>query len=276
MKLAEPGAVGADARAVLCEVTTGGVAVLTLNRPDRLNSWAHDIATEFCAHIDRAEADPEVRAIVITGRGRAFCAGADMGSVAEVNTLADGESVDVGAAVGDRPPAFLLRVRKPVIAAINGACVGIGLTHALMCDVRFAAAGSKFAAPFARRGLIAEHGISWILPRIAGPAVARELLLSGRTFRAEEALDLGLVTAVVEADELVDHAVSYAEELAANCSPISLAQIKAQLLADEEGGPDAATSRAADLMTESLTRPDVIEGITAFLEKRSPHFSGLS
>ncbi|MEE3849597.1 enoyl-CoA hydratase [Gordonia sp. LSe1-13] len=265
-----------DDSAVLCEITSGGVAVLSLNRPERLNTWAADIATEFYVRIDRADANPDVRAIVITGRGRAFCAGADMGSVSGANTLADGDPVDVGAVIGDRPPHFLMDLRKPVIAAINGACVGIGFTHALMCDVRFAAAGTKFAAPFARRGLIAEHGISWILPRVAGPGVARELLLSGRTFRAEEARDLGLVTGVVASEDLLAQAVSYAEGLAANCSPASLAQIKAQLTIDAEGGMDEATARAEELMAESLARPDVIEGITAFLEKRPPRFPPLA
>ncbi|NDZ97451.1 enoyl-CoA hydratase [Streptomyces sp. SID6673] len=261
--------------AVLAELTDGGVAVLTLNRPDRLNAWAADIAQELYAHIDNAEADPAVRVIVITGRGRAFCAGAHMGTVEQVGSLADAESVDVGATVGERPAQYLMALRKPVIAAINGACVGIGLTHALMCDVRFAASGAKFAAPFARRGLIAEHGISWILPRVAGPAVARELLLSGRTFLADEARDLGLVTAVLPADDLRSHAVAYAEEMATQCSPVSLDQIKRQLLADADGDVDEAMTRAEAAMAQSLTRPDVIEGITAFLEKRTPQFPPL-
>ncbi|NED60955.1 enoyl-CoA hydratase, partial [Streptomyces sp. SID10244] len=210
-----------DAPAVLFELTSGGVAVLTLNRPERLNAWASDIAHDLYAHIDSAEADPAVRVILITGQGRAFCAGAHMGTVDQVSSLGEGEAVDVGAAVGERPAHFLMGVRKPVIAAINGACVGIGLTHALMCDVRFAASGAKFAAPFARRGLIAEHGISWILPRVAGPGVARELLLSGRTFLADEAKELGLVTNVVPAEDLLAHALAYADEIAAACSPSS-------------------------------------------------------
>ncbi|MFW0785779.1 enoyl-CoA hydratase [Gordonia sp. CPCC 206044] len=279
MSLAKEGpgdVVDVDQGAVLYEVSSGGVAVLTFNRPDRLNAWAADIAHEFYARIDAAEADPEVRVIVITGRGRAFCAGAHMGTVDQVGSLADGGPVDVDAAVGERPAHFLLSLRKPVIAAINGACVGIGLTHALMCDVRFAASGAKFAVPFARRGLIAEHGISWILPRIAGPAVARELLLSGRTFLAEEAADLGLVTALVPPEELLTHAVTYAEEIASKCSPNSLEVIKRQILTDADGSADQATARAEVAMAQSLTRPDVIEGITAFLEKRTPQFPPLS
>ncbi|MFD1813535.1 enoyl-CoA hydratase [Rhodococcus gannanensis] len=260
--------------AVRYEGSATGVAVLTFNRPDRLNAWAADIAADFYRHIDHAEADPDVRVVVITGAGRGFCAGAHMGSLDRLGEL-DGD-VDVSAVVGDRPPHFLLELRKPVIAAINGACVGIGLTHALMCDVRFAAAGAKFAAPYARRGLIAEHGISWILARLAGPGVARELLLSGRTFPAEEAQRLGLVTEVVAADELLPRALRYAEDLAANCSPASHRVIKGQLAADVDSDVASATERAEKAMAESLTRPDVIEGITAFLAKRTPEFPPLS
>jgi enoyl-CoA hydratase/carnithine racemase len=260
--------------AVRYEQSASGVAVLTFNRPDRLNAWAADLAADFYRHIDRAEADPAVRVIVITGTGRGFCAGAHMGSLDQVGEIAG--DVDVSAVVGDRPPHFVLELRKPVIAAINGACVGIGLTHALMCDVRFAAAGAKFSAPYARRGLIAEHGISWILSRLAGPGVARELLLSGRTFLAEEAQRLGLVTEVVDADDLLPRAVRYAEDLAANCSPASLAVIKGQVAVDADSDVVLATERAEKAMAESLTRPDVIEGVTAFLSKRTPEFPPLA
>ena len=177
--------------AVLYEATSSGVAILTFNRPDRLNAWGPDIAAGFYAAIDRAEQDPAVRVIVVTGRGRGFCAGAYLGAPSAANhigeTMEKAGKTNLAELVGERPPHFVTTLRKPVIAAINGPCVGIGLTQALMCDVRFAAAGAKFAAVFARRGLIAEFGISWILPRLTTWGVALDLLLSGRTFLAEEA-----------------------------------------------------------------------------------------
>lgn len=155
----------ADAQgAVLYEATPGGVAIITFNRADRLNAWGPDLAAGFYTAIDRAEADPGIRVIVLTGRGRGFCAGAYLGSADAAagydKTMAKAKDANLADLVGERPPHFVTMLRKPVIAAINGPCVGIGLTQALMCDVRFAAAGAKFAAVFARRGLIAEFGIS--------------------------------------------------------------------------------------------------------------------
>jgi enoyl-CoA hydratase/carnithine racemase len=262
--------------AVLYETTSTGVAVLTLNRPERLNTWGSDIATAFYAGLDRAESDPAVRVIVLTGRGKAFCAGANLGSTATIgDSLRCGEHRDLSELVGDRQPYHLTTLSKPVIAAINGSCVGIGLTQALMCDMRFAADGAKFAASFARRGLIAEYGISWILPRLTGWSVALDLLLSGRTFLAEEAAGLGLVKEVVAPEHLMTRAMDYAEDMARNCSPASMAVIKRQAYGDAMRDVADASSRAEALLQESLLRPDVLEGITSFLEKRTPNFPGL-
>src|SRR3984957_19237061 len=219
--------------AVTYQVTATGVAVMALNRPDRLNTWGGDIATAFYAGLDRAEEDPAVRVIVLTGRGRAFCAGAQLGSMGNVaQSIEETDEGKLASLVGDRQPHHVTTLRKPVIAAINGSCVGIGLTQALMCDVRFAAAGAKFSAVFARRGLIAEFGISWILPRLTNWGVALDLLLSGRTFLAEEAAALGLVKEVVAPEELMKRAVQYAEDIARNCSPASMAVIKQQVYGD--------------------------------------------
>ncbi|KUI32281.1 enoyl-CoA hydratase [Mycobacterium sp. GA-2829] len=263
----------ADPDAVRYDVRPSGVAVVTLNRPERLNTWGGDISSGFYRAIDHAETDPAVRAIVFTGSGRAFCAGAHLGSMATIgDALGDGKTHDVSKIVGERHPHFLTTLRKPVIAAINGSCVGIGLTHALMCDVRFAADGAKFATSFARRGLIAEYGISWILPRLAGFGPAMDLLLTGRTFYADEAARLGLVKEVVAPDQLLARAIEYAEDIAANCSPASLAIIKEQTYGDAERDVVDASARAEKLMGESLLRPDVIEGIVSFLEKRPPSF----
>src|SRR6185437_7753328 len=146
--------------------------------------------------------------------------------------------------VGERPPHFVTELRKPVIAAVNGACVGIGLTQALMCDIRFAAAGAKFAAVFARRGLIAEFGISWILPRLVGWGVALDLLLSGRTFLADEAAELGLVKEVVAPEDLMTRVLAYAEDMAQYCSPAAMAVIKRQAYGDASRDVAAATADA--------------------------------
>jgi enoyl-CoA hydratase/carnithine racemase len=271
--VADPG----QDEAVIYQVTATGVAVLTLNRPERLNTWGGDIATAFYAGLDRAEEDPAVRVIVLTGRGKAFCAGAQLGSMGTVGqSIQKTDERKLANLVGDRQPYYLTSLSKPIIAAINGSCVGIGLTQALMCDVRFAAAGAKFAASFARRGLIAEYGVSWILPRLTGWGVALDLLLSGRTFLAEEAAVLGLVKEVVPPEQLTKRAMGYAEDIARNCSPASMAVIKRQAYGDAMREIADASSRSEALLHESLQRPDVIEGITSFLEKRAPSFPGLS
>ncbi|HEU4360513.1 MAG TPA: enoyl-CoA hydratase [Mycobacterium sp.] len=267
----------AEQDAVLYDVTEGGVAVITLNRPQRLNSWGPDVSSGFYAGVDRAEADPEVRVIVVTGTGKAFCAGADLGSTTTIDeSLGGSKSVDVSQLVGERHPHFLTVLRKPVIAALNGACIGIGLTHALMCDVRFAAAGAKFATAFTRRGLIAEYGISWILPRLAGWGTAMDLLLTGRTFLAEEARELGLVKEVIAPEQLMARVMAYAEDIAANCSPASLAVIKKQAYGDALRDIADVSARAETLMYESLLRPDVVEGVSSFLAKRPPNFPPLA
>jgi enoyl-CoA hydratase/carnithine racemase len=260
--------------AVIYEVTDGGVAVITLNRPDRMNSWGPDISAGIYAAFDRAEVDPEARAIVFTGTGRGFCAGAYMGTMASIGDSINADT-DVSKLVGERHPHFLTELRKPVIAAINGACAGIGLTHALMCDVRFAASDAKFATSFPRRGLIGEYGITWILPRLVGWGAAADLLLSGRTFRADEAAHLGLVKEVVAPEDLLSRALAYAEDLAQNCSPASMAVIKQQLYGDAHDEVLDVSSRAESLMHESMRRPDLVEGITAFLQKRPPNFPPL-
>ncbi|SPM31437.1 enoyl-CoA hydratase [Mycobacterium terramassiliense] len=274
------GSDGASEGAVLYEATASGVAILTFNRPDRLNAWGPDIAAAFYAGIDRAEKDPDIRVIVVTGRGKGFCAGAYLGAPSSAasygKTMEKAGQTDLAELVGERPPHFVTALRKPVVAAINGACVGIGLTQALMCDVRFAAAGAKFAAVFARRGLIAEFGISWILPRLTTWGVALDLLLSGRTFLAEEAAELGLVKEVVDPEHLMTRALEYAEDIARNCSPASMAVIKQQVYGDATRDVADATARAEVLLHEAMPRPDVIEGITSFLEKRPPQFPSLT
>jgi enoyl-CoA hydratase/carnithine racemase len=175
-----------------------------------------------------------------------------------------------------RPVTFPLGVPKPILAAINGACAGLGLVFALMCDLRFAAAGAKLTTAFARRGLIAEHGISWMLPRLVGPARALDLLLSGRVVLGEEAAALGLVNNAVADDRVLDETVAYARMLARESSPASMAAMKRQVYADYERGLEPALTEANRLMFESFTRPDFAEGVRSFIERRSPEFAPLS
>jgi enoyl-CoA hydratase/carnithine racemase len=215
----------------------------------------------------------EVRVIVVTGAGRGFCAGADMH---DLQALGDGQlDVDAEAALERRPQTFPLSIGKPIIAAINGACAGIGLVQALMCDVRFAAEGAKLTTAFARRGLVAEHGISWLLPRLIGPARALDLLLSGRVVLADEAQALGLLNRVLAPETLLEGALDYARELVVNCSPASMATIKRQVYADLDRGLPDALAGADRLMLESFTAPDFVEGVTSFVERRDPRFAPL-
>ena len=260
---------------VLFELRDSGVAVVTLNRPDRMNAWGGGLAAAFYRCIDRAEADPDVRVVVLTGNGRAFCAGADMGGADTIGGATITGDTDVTKLVGERHPHFVTGLRKPAIAAINGACAGIGLTQALMCDVRFAAAGAKFTTAFARRGLIAEYGISWILPRVVGWGASLDLLLTGRTFYAEEAKELGMVKEVLPPDELMPRVLAYAEDMAVHCAPSAMAVIKRQIYDDALRNVDDTSATAEKLMHDSMLRPDFIEGITAFFEKRQPSFPPL-
>jgi enoyl-CoA hydratase/carnithine racemase len=250
----------------------GPVTVLTLNRPERLNAWTDALEAAYFAALDAAEDDPEVRAIVVTGAGRGFCAGADM------DDLQAAGDVDVEAVMRARarPRHFPLTVRKPMIAAINGAAAGLGLVEALYCDLRFAAPQAKLTTAFVRRGLIAEYGIAWLLPRLVGQSAALDLLLSGRIVRGDEAHRLGLVNRLSEPDAVVDDAVAYAQDLAAHCSPWSMATIKAQVHADLDRDFAAAVAAADDLMIDSLRGPDVSEGVGSYLEQRPPAFRPLT
>jgi enoyl-CoA hydratase/carnithine racemase len=253
---------------VLYDVTDG-VAVLTLNRPDRLNAWVPEMQVRYFDLLSEAASDPDVKAIVVTGAGRGFCAGADM-EVLQGGAAADDARGD------DRPQTFPMTIPKPVIAAVNGPAAGLGLVMALMCDIRFAAAGTKLTTAFARRGLIAEHGISWVLPRLVGSAHALDLLFSGRVVLAEEALSMGLVNAVHPPEELLDRTLEYATELATWSSAISMAVMKKQVYEHLEQGAADALAESNQLMAESFGRPDFAEGVASFVEGREPRFEGVS
>ena len=254
---------------VLFEVADG-VATVTLNRPDRLNAWTGELERAYFGALDECAAREDVRAIVVTGAGRGFCAGADMDDLEAI-----GANGGRAAQHDRRPQTFPLTVPKPIVAAINGACAGIGLVQALMCDVRFANAEAKFTTAFARRGLVAEHGISWILPRVVGPARALDLLLSGRVVLGEEAAQLGLVNRALPADRVLDEALTYARELATQCAPSSMATMKRQVYAALDQDLETALDEANVLMAASLEQDDFREGVRSFVERRAPNFAPL-
>jgi enoyl-CoA hydratase/carnithine racemase len=257
---------------VLMERREPGIALLTLNRPERLNAWNGELAVRYFELLDEAAADPTVKVIVVTGAGRGFCAGADMDTLQGLGNAAPGPGGS-DAAAGGRPQYHTTLVPKPVIAAVNGACAGIGMVQALMCDIRFAAAGAKFTTAFARRGLIAEYGMSWVLPRLIGTARALDLLYTGRVVLAEEAAQMGLVNEVVPPEHLLDRTLEFAAELATHSSPTSMSVMKRQVYGDWDRGVVAATDDAIELMKASLRRPDFKEGVASFLEKRNPTFA---
>jgi enoyl-CoA hydratase/carnithine racemase len=252
-----------------------GVALLTLNRPERLNAWTPDMEHSYFSLLERCAGDEQVRAIVVTGAGRGFCAGADMDQLQALGE-GNGDASAAAHARERREQTYPLSIPKPIIAAINGPCAGIGLVQALMCDLRFAAQGAKLTTAFARRGLIAEHGISWMLPRLVGPARALDLLLSARVLFAEEAHELGLVNAVHEPERLLEATLAYARELVHNCSPASMATIKRQVYADLQRTLPEALAKADELMLASFAAPDFVEGVSSFVERREPNFAALA
>jgi enoyl-CoA hydratase/carnithine racemase len=247
----------------------GAIVTLTFNRPHRLNAWTYELGDRYFDLLDGADSDPEIRAIIVTGAGRGFCAGMD------------GEQLARSAGGQTRMPAKGRRmthargIRKPMIAAINGPCVGFGLIQALHCDVRFAAAGAVFSTAFVRRGLNAEYGSSWLLPRILGQTRATELVLSGRRVDAAEAERIGLVNFTVPDAELMSRAIAYARELATHCSPIAMADAKRQL--NEDWGVDCtrAEDGAKELGHLPGHRVDFAEGAASLREKRVPNFAPL-
>ncbi|MFP6717632.1 MAG: enoyl-CoA hydratase [Alphaproteobacteria bacterium] len=264
------------------------VATITLNRPDRLNAWSRDMEGDVRSAMDVAGADKNVRVIIVTGAGRGFCAGADM-SMLSASSEEDSDSrresdrhrlhhepmtrqLDL---VSDHNMryTYFTSVPKPVIAAINGPCAGLGLVMALFCDVRCASENAVFTTAFARRGLIAEHGIDWILPRVVGLPNALDLLLSARKLGAEEARDMGLVGKVFPHDELMGAVRSYAKELATMVSPRSMRVMKEQIYRTQDTSLSESVNRGFDEMYDSLDSDDFREGVAHFVEKRAPSFN---
>ncbi len=256
----------------LYEVREPGIGLITFNRPDRLNAWTGRMGNEYFAAIDAAVADPNVRVIVVTGAGKGYCAGADMGTLQAIPSGDSASSQDGASIVEGRMQDEITRITKPVIAAINGAAAGLGLVQALMCDMRFAADTAKFTVAFSKRGLIGEYGISWVLPRLVGQANALDLMMSSRVVMANEAQQMGMVNKVVPADQLMDVVLAYAADLAMNVSPSSMAVMKRQVYSDYEKDVSSASKEALRLMQESFTRSDFKEGVQSFLQKRQAEF----
>ena len=274
---------------VLYEVSQR-IATVTLNRPDRLNAFTATLGQQLRAAMRAASDDAGVRVIVLTGAGRGFCAGADMGNLSQ---LSAGGAAPTAAQPEARPPAvadtpfdaasspdyqtphsYFPAVPKPVIAAINGACAGLGLVYALYCDQRFAADSAKFSTAFARRGLIAEHGISWTLPRLVGLSASLDLLMSARKFGADEALRLGMVDRVLAAPDLMPAVRAYALDLADNVSPRAMAVIKRQVWGVSQQSMREAIELGNREMQASFATEDFKEGVAHFVEKRPAAFTG--
>jgi enoyl-CoA hydratase/carnithine racemase len=251
-----------------------GVLTITLNRPDRLNAWTSTMGDELISAFDAADADDSVRVVIVTGAGRGFCAGADLGGGG--GTFDYREREDEGPVPRDGGGRFTLRVfdsTKPVIAAINGPAVGVGATMTLPMDIRLAAVQARIGFVFARRGIVPEACSSWFLPRVVGISRAMEWVATGRVFPAQEALEAGLVRAVHPAAELLDAARSLAREIADTTAPVSVALAR-KMMWTMLGAEHPMIAHRADSrgMFYRGRSADAQEGITSFLEKRAPHF----
>jgi enoyl-CoA hydratase/carnithine racemase len=257
------------------------VAVVTLDRPERLNAWTGRMHTEYRWCLAQAEADAEVRAVVVTGAGRGFCAGADTAALdghVQAGRYDPGTPDDLARpGYGVRPEfdhafAFHFGMRLPVIAAVNGPAAGVGLVLACFCDIRFAAEGAKLTTSAGRLGLPAEYGLSWVLPRLVGVGHAADLLISSRVVEAEEAARMGLVNRVHPPADLLPAALAYARDLAEHISPASARTAKAQLYADLHGDVGFAVARSEALLEQMVRRPDFAEGVAAWRDRRPPEW----
>src|ERR1700733_2691432 len=260
------------------------VATITLNRPDKLNAWTAVMEKEVSSAMENAERDHDVRVIVLTGAGRGFCAGADMSllsAVAEQGFVDQNREDQSREAARDGVPldfqkrySYFPAIGKPVIAAINGPVVGLGLVITLYCDLRLASDAARFSTTFARRGLVAEYGMAWMLPRIVGIANALDLLFSARTIDAAEALGMGLVNRILPQESFLEKVHEYAQELASTVSPRSLRIIKRQVYEAMFQPLSEAFDVSVNEMMASFKTEDFKEGVAHFVEKRPPAFTG--
>ncbi|KJS23814.1 MAG: enoyl-CoA hydratase [Hyphomonadaceae bacterium BRH_c29] len=260
--------------------TKDGVLTLTLNRPDRLNAWTDVMHNELKHAIVTGGQDEAVRVIVVTGAGRGFCAGADMDVLQGIQGGARDRMTEIEEPASDLRDlypgrfGYMYACPKPIIAAINGACAGIGLIFALFADLRYAAAEAKFTTAFAQRGLIAEHGIGWLLPRLIGETKALDLLLTARKFTGREAAELGLVNEALPTGELMGNVQHTAHHLATMVSPRSIAVMKRQIRKTYFQSYSDALAEADAEMEKSFTTFDFKEGVASFVERRPAAFKG--
>ena len=262
----------------------GPSAIITMNRPEALNALTSVMLDEIKHALDQAERDESVVGMLLTGEGRGFCAGMDMNAL---DSQASGKAPGAGqrqplkADPGDKSMgenfqvtfSYILSIRKPVIAVVNGACAGLGMSIASLCDLRFGSENARFVTAFSQRGLVAEHGQSWILPRLLSPSRALDLLWTSRKLGAEEAKAMGLLDRLLPQDELLAGAKQYLADLAAAASPSSLMLMKQQVYRHLNMQLGEAMQETNQLMAESLKRPDFKEGVRSFLEKRPPAFA---
>ena len=265
-----------DYRTIRYEVSDR-VATVTLNRPEKMNTFTSRMGAELLDVLDRIDADDEVRAVVFTGEGRAFCAGADLGSGGGTFDEGGGEKAPTMETHRDGGGLVTLRLydcKKPVIAAINGAAVGVGITMTLAMDVRIGVPGSKVGFVFARRGIVPEAASSWFLTRAVGIQKALEWAFSGRVFRSEEALEAGLFSQLVPADELLPTAYALAAEIAEHTAPVSVALTR-QMFWKMLGASSPHEAHRLDSKAVFWTgrQADAYEGVNSFLEKRPPRFT---
>ncbi len=246
-----------------------GVALLTLDRPEHLNTFTGAMGREIDEAYRFCDGEDGVRAVVVTGAGRAFCAGADL--TAGADTFAPQDRSDFSAAALEFPA---WRVRKPVIAAVNGHAVGLGLTLALQCDIRIMAREGKYGVLQTRRGMVGDAYSHWTLPRIVGMARAADILLTGRTFRGDEAAELGVASRVVASEEVLPTAMEIAVEIAQNTAPLSVAMSKRLLWQSFAMSAEEVERAETELHHKLMLHPDAIEGPMAYLEKRKPKWSG--
>lgn len=250
------------------------IVIIRLNRPDRLNAFTFGMGEQIKAALDATDADDTVRAVVITGTGRAFCAGADLGSGADTFVLEEPEPGQVPPDSGGQLALRIFESLKPVVIAVNGPSAGVGVTMTLPADARIASDDAKFGFVFTKRGLVPEACSTWFLPRLVGLPTALRWTLGAKMVGAVEALEAGLVQQVVPKDVVVDTAIAVAREMTADSAPVSVALTR-QLLWQMAGAPSPRVAHEADskAIYHRGTMPDVAEGVTAFLEKRQPVFT---
>jgi 2-(1,2-epoxy-1,2-dihydrophenyl)acetyl-CoA isomerase len=263
--------VNSEQEPVLYEVSDG-VARVTLNRPDRLNASNGALSRGLTDAMTRAAADPAVRVVLLSGAGRAFCAGADMQVLGELSADPDAPNTGSG---GLRYDGLML-MPKPVIAAVHGACAGIGLAMVCAADIRLASEDAFFLAPFARLGLTAECGLAWLLPRLIGQGNAADMLLSARRIGAQEALAKGLVQQVLPDEGFAAAALDYARAMARDCSPSAFSLIKKQLREAQTQDFETAREQATAIVLATLDAEDFREAIAAIKDKRAPRFGGIA